>query len=217
MNLNHAIRKVNVRLLLVCLSFMMILSVLPAAAFAGQVTLTWDAPTTNADGTPLSNFNGAYRIYYGTSTGNYTQTTNLTNTNSVVTCPVTNLTDNQAYYFVVTAVNTLGNESQYSNEVSKSAQPAATADTTAPTVSLSAPANGATFATAQTVAINATAADAVGVTRVEFYDGATLLGTDTTSPYSWSWAITSANNGSHSLTAKAYDAAGNVGTSAAVV
>jgi len=92
----------------------------------------------------------------------------------------------------------------------------ATADTTAPTVSLSAPTGGASYTTAQSVAINATAADAVGVTRVEFYDGATLLGTDTTAPYSFSWAITSANNGSHSLTAKAYDAATNVGTSAAV-
>ncbi len=92
----------------------------------------------------------------------------------------------------------------------------ATADTTAPTVSISAPANGSSFTTAQTVTINATAADVVGVTRVEFYDGATLLGTDTTSPYSFAWAITSANNGSHSLTAKAYDAAANVGTSTAV-
>jgi len=92
----------------------------------------------------------------------------------------------------------------------------ATADVTAPTVSLSAPANGASFTTAQTIAINATAADAVGVSRVEFYDGATLLGTDTTSPYSFGWAITSANNGSHSLTARAYDAATNVGTSTAV-
>ena len=36
------------------------------------------------------------------------------------------------------------------------------------------------------VAIKATASDAVGVTKVEFYDGATLLGTDTTSPYSFS-------------------------------
>ena len=92
----------------------------------------------------------------------------------------------------------------------------ATADVTAPTVSISAPANGSTFTTAQTVAINATAADAVGVTKVEFYDGATLLGTDLTSPYSFAWAITSAGNGAHSFTAKAYDAAANVGTSAAV-
>ena len=211
LNRSHDIRKRTVRLLLACLSCMMLLAVIPAVAFAGQVSLTWNAPTTNADGTPISNFVGAYRIHYGSSTGNYTQTINLTDTNSVVTYLVTNLTDNQVYYFVVTAVNTLGNESAYSNEVSKAAQP--TADTTAPTVSLTAPANGATYTTAQSVTISATAADAVGVTRVEFYDGATLLGTDTTAPYSFGWAITSANNGSHSLTARAYDAAANVRTS----
>jgi len=90
------------------------------------------------------------------------------------------------------------------------------ADTTAPTVALTAPANGASYTTAQSVTINATAADAVGVTKVEFYDGATLLGTDTTAPYSYSWAIGSGNNGTHSLTARAYDAAGNVRTSTAV-
>jgi hypothetical protein len=50
---------------------------------------------------------------------------------------------------------------------------------------------------------------------VEFYDGTALLGTDATSSYSYSWAITSANNGAHSLTAKAYDAAGNSKTSSA--
>ena len=133
LNLNHKIRKGTVRLVLSCLSCLMLFAVLPAVAFAGQVSLTWNAPTTNADGTPISNFAGAYRIYYGTSTGNYTQTINLTDTNSVVTYLVTNLTDNQVYYFVVTAVNTLGNESAYSNEVSKVALP--TADTTAPTAS----------------------------------------------------------------------------------
>ena len=171
LNSNHTIRKVNVRLLLVCLSFMMILSVLPAAAFAGQVTLTWDAPTTNADGTPLSNFNGAYRIYYGTSTGNYTQTKNLTNTNSVVTCPVTNLTDNQAYYFVVTAVNTLGNESQYSNEVSKSAQPAATATYS---ITATAGANG-TVSPSGATTVNSGAGQAYSITPAAGYHVASVL------------------------------------------
>lgn len=90
------------------------------------------------------------------------------------------------------------------------------ADTTAPTASLSTTPAGATYTTAQTVALNATASDNIGVTRVDFYDGTTLLGSDTTSPYSYAWAITSANNGAHNLTAKAVDAAGNVGTSGAL-
>ncbi|HMC67541.1 MAG TPA: Ig-like domain-containing protein, partial [Mycobacteriales bacterium] len=85
---------------------------------------------------------------------------------------------------------------------------------TAPTVSITAPLNGATVV--GTVSINATASDNVGVTKVEFYIDGALASTDTTSPYSYSWDSTSVANGSHSLTAKAYDAALNVGTSAAV-
>jgi hypothetical protein len=87
-------------------------------------------------------------------------------------------------------------------------------DTQAPTVSITAPANGATVV--GTVAVDATASDNVGVTKVEFYVDSVLKSTDTTSPYSWSWDTTSVSNGSHSLTAKAYDAALNVGASTAV-
>lgn len=87
-------------------------------------------------------------------------------------------------------------------------------DTTAPTVSISSPAAGATVT--GTVSVNATASDNVGVTKVEFYLDGVLQSTDTVSAYSWSWATTGAANGSHSLTAKAYDAAGNVKTSTAV-
>jgi len=87
-------------------------------------------------------------------------------------------------------------------------------DTQAPAVSITAPLNGATVV--GTVAVNATASDNVGVTKVEFYLDGVLKSTDTTSPYSWSWDTTASSNGSHSLTAKAYDAALNVGTSTAV-
>ncbi len=80
-------------------------------------------------------------------------------------------------------------------------------DTTPPTVSITAPLNGATVS--GTVAINATASDNVGVTKVEFNVDGVLKSTDTTSPYSFSWDSTSVSNGTHSLTAKAYDAATN--------
>jgi hypothetical protein len=87
-------------------------------------------------------------------------------------------------------------------------------DTTPPTVSITAPANGATVS--GTVSVTATASDNVGVTKVEFYLDGALQSTDTTSPYAWSWDSTTASNASHTLTAKAYDAALNVGTSTAV-
>ena len=87
-------------------------------------------------------------------------------------------------------------------------------DVTPPTTSITAPLNGATVS--GTTSVTASASDNVGVTKVEFYLDGVLKSTDTTSPYAWSWNTTTATNGSHSLTSKAYDAALNVGTSTAV-
>ncbi len=87
-------------------------------------------------------------------------------------------------------------------------------DITPPLTSITAPLNGATVS--GTTSVTASASDNVGVTKVEFYLDGALKSTDTTSPYAWSWDTTTAANGSHSLTSKAYDAALNVGTSTAV-
>jgi hypothetical protein len=92
----------------------------------------------------------------------------------------------------------------------------AAGDTTPPTVTITSPAAGATFTTAQTVTVSASASDNVGVSKVSFFDGATLLGTDTSSPFSVAWPISAAKNGSHSLLATAFDAAGNTKQSAPV-
>ncbi len=89
------------------------------------------------------------------------------------------------------------------------------ADTTPPTVSITAPASGATVS--GTVSVTANASDNVGVASVQFQlDGANLGALDTASPYSVSWNTTTATNGSHTLTAIAKDAAGNSTTSTAV-
>lgn len=88
-------------------------------------------------------------------------------------------------------------------------------DTTNPVVSLSAPTQNQTVS--GIIAVNATATDNVGVTKVEFYRGTTLIDTDTTSsPYEVPLDTTTLANGTYSLTAKAFDAAGNSATSAAV-
>ena len=83
-------------------------------------------------------------------------------------------------------------------------------DVTPPTVSFSSPAAGATVS--GTITVSGSATDNVGVSKVEFYDGTTLLATDTSSPYSFSWTTRSAANGAHVLTLKAYDSSGNIGT-----
>jgi Zn-dependent metalloprotease len=67
-----------------------------------------------------------------------------------------------------------------------------------------------------TISFNANASDNVGVTKVEFYVDNTLKGTASTAPYSLSVDAATLSKGEHSLMAKAFDAAGNVGTSATV-
>ena len=89
------------------------------------------------------------------------------------------------------------------------------ADTSMPTVSISAPASGSTVS--GSVTVTATASDNVGVASVQFrLDGANLGGLDTTAPYSVAWNTSAATSGPHTLTAVARDAAGNVTVSQAV-
>lgn len=82
----------------------------------GTATLSWDAPTTNADGTSLDDLAG-YKIYYGTSSGNYTDMIDITDpkkNNQIVESLASG-----TYYFAATAYDTSENESDFSNEVNK--------------------------------------------------------------------------------------------------
>jgi Galactose oxidase-like, Early set domain/Bacterial Ig domain len=86
---------------------------------------------------------------------------------------------------------------------------------TPPTANITAPADGAIFAWKPTITVAATASDPDGnVTKVEFRDGATLLGQDTSAPYSFLWR--NVPQGSHLLTARATDNAGAVTTSSPI-
>ena len=89
------------------------------------------------------------------------------------------------------------------------------ADTTAPAVALTAPAANSTVT--GTANITANASDQTGVSKVEFYIDNVLKGSDTTSPYSYSWDSKQVTNGSHSISVKAYDAAGNTGADSRTV
>ncbi|WP_233261806.1 Ig-like domain-containing protein [Vitiosangium sp. GDMCC 1.1324] len=87
-------------------------------------------------------------------------------------------------------------------------------DNTGPAVAITSPQNGGTVFLSTT--IQATASDTSGVTQVVFYDGSTVIGTDTTAPYSVGWSTLLVSKGKHTLTARATDAVGNVTTSAAI-
>ena len=171
------------------------------AAGATQVNLAWSASTDNVGVT-------GYRVERctGSSCTNFAQIA----TPTVTSYSDTGRSPRTTYRYRVRAVDAAGKLSSYSSI--RNATTTA-ADTAAPTVSIISAAPGP-FAAPTSVAINASASDNVGVTRVEFYDGATLKGTVTSAPYSYNWSIVATDAGSHPWTAKAYDAANNVGTSA---
>lgn len=82
-------------------------------SFAANVTLSWTPPTTNSDGTPLTDLAG-YKVYSGVSSGNYTQNVDVGNVTSYT---ATSLSVGTTYYFAVTAYDTSGNQSIFSNEM----------------------------------------------------------------------------------------------------
>ncbi|MBI4210560.1 MAG: Ig-like domain-containing protein [Candidatus Diapherotrites archaeon] len=85
----------------------------------------------------------------------------------------------------------------------------------APASSITSPAANSNFMPGSNITIQANATDGDGtVSKVEFYNGATLLGEDTTSPYTYTWSSVAA--GTYTLTAKATDNLGATTTSAGV-
>jgi hypothetical protein len=91
-------------------------SITVVAVASGSATLSWTPPTRNTDGSPLTNLAG-YRVRWGTSAGNYTSSTTLNNPG--LTSYVVGSLVPGTYYFVVTALNSAGVESQFSNAASK--------------------------------------------------------------------------------------------------
>ena len=97
-------------------------------------------------------------------------------------------------------------------------------DAAAPTVSITSPASGSSVTQGTKVTVTASATDLgtgsgapSGIASVTFYlDGTTVLATDTSSPYSFSWNTNKIAKGTHKLTAVATDGAGNSTTSAAI-
>ena len=169
-----------------------------------SVTLNCHASHDKHRWHPLTDLAG-YKLYYGTSSGNYGSPIDV---NNVTTYTISNLTVG-SYYFVVTAYDLSGNESDYSNEVVKSEQ--GTADTTKPTVStftIPATATSLTVPISSFIATDNVAVTGFIVTESSTAPSATAAGWSATVPASY----TATSAGAHTLYAYAKDAAGNVST-----
>ena len=82
------------------ISFFLVLFLFPVSAFCGEVTFTWDTNTEPDI--------AGYKVYYGTSSGDYTQSVDVGNTTGYTQ---TGIQDGVTYYFASTAYDTAGNES----------------------------------------------------------------------------------------------------------
>jgi hypothetical protein len=87
------------------------------AVATGSATLTWTPPTTNTDGSALTDLAG-YKVYWGTTQGTYPNSASVPGGVGVTTYMVQNLVSG-TYFFVATAVNLAGAESAFSAPASK--------------------------------------------------------------------------------------------------
>jgi sulfur relay (sulfurtransferase) complex TusBCD TusD component (DsrE family) len=161
-------------------------------------TLAWDPSPDSAI--------AAYLVYEGVGSGAYTNVIDVGNATSAT---VSNLVNGITYFFAVTAYYTNGQESDFSNEVGYTNVVLAP-----PTIALTAPANNAAFPAPATISLAAdVTANGHAITKVQFYNGTTLLGEATTSPYVFTWG--SVPVGTYSLSAQVvYDSGSRVASAA---
>ena len=86
------------------------------ATATGVATVMWTPPTENTDGTPLTNLAG-YKVYWGMEQGDYSNSVTLSNA-GLASYVVDQLTPAR-WYFAMTALNSAGTESDYSQVASK--------------------------------------------------------------------------------------------------
>ncbi|MBC7485254.1 MAG: RICIN domain-containing protein [Cytophagaceae bacterium] len=166
------------------------------ATYVGNATINFTATASDTDGSvsKVEYYNGASLIGSATIFPYAMSWTNV----GVGTYTITaKATDNLGVVTTSAAISVIVNANQL------------------PTVSITSPANNAAFISPASVSITATANDIDGlITKVEFYNGTALLGSDNNLPYNYSW--TGVTAGTYSLTAKAYDDKTGITTSSIV-
>ncbi len=190
---------------------------------AGCSSKSSSSPTNRA---PTANANGPYSGFLGTpisfsSAGSQDNDGSIASyawnfgdgTGANIANPSHSYSAVGTYSVTLRVTDNRGAASALASTTATVVEPTGPPDNLAPTVTLSSESPGP-FTPPTRVTISAAASDNIGVTKVEFYDGAALRGTAVNPPYLYDWAIGSGDVGSHTWTARAYDAANNVGSSA---
>ncbi|MBW3538121.1 fibronectin type III domain-containing protein [Candidatus Parcubacteria bacterium] len=171
------------------------------AQSSSQINLSWTASTDNLGVTGYDVYRGGAKVAT-VATSSYSDT---------------GLAASTTYTYYVIAKDAAGNSSAATNMVSAATEAAATTptDTGAPTVTISSPINGSNIR--RSVGIKATARDNIKVTKMEIWIDGNRKATSTSGSISYGWNSRKAARGAHTITVKAYDAAGNAGQTSVTV
>ena len=182
-------------------SLLILMALIASVQAGGSVTLAWNR-STNA-------IVAGYNVYFGGKSGAYT---NEICAGNATNATISGLVQGATYYFAATTYAATGIESPFSSEVSYTVS----ATNNLPIVALTAPANGAGYPAPATINLAASVTtNGHSITKVQFYNGATLLGEDTSAPYSFTWSNVASGN--YSLTAGVvYDSSGSTVASSPV-
>jgi hypothetical protein len=200
------IEKYNNRSILIHIFILFLIVFSAEFSFAATTTLNWNPPTENEDGSTLNDLDG-YIIYYGTSSDTYTQSIDVSN---VTTYQLSGLEYDTTYYIAITAYDTSGNESTYSEEQISHVGPAP--DSTPPNIT-----NVLISGMTETSATISWTTDEAADTKVEYgttssYGSTTTLNSSSVTSHSQSISGLSASTLYH-YKVLSRDDAGNLATS----
>ena len=190
--------KVIINKLIFIVSILNIFIFVAITSYGASINLAWDA---NTEGDL-----GGYKIYYGTSSGNYGEPFNA---GKITEYELSGLTGGTRYYIAITAYDTSENESNKSEEVSGVAQ--LPPDTQDPTITITAPTSSPVYNTTDPNHFYlGSASDNMAVTEVTWENNRGGSGTASGTTY-WSVTSISLQIGENIITFTAHDAAGNTG------
>ncbi|MES2014354.1 MAG: Ig-like domain-containing protein, partial [Patescibacteria group bacterium] len=176
------------------------LSAIASSTSVTTATVTWTTDESSDS-----------KVSYSTVSGTYTTSTSSASSLTSHSLGLTGLSMSTTYYYVVVSADAAGNISTSSEKVLITTA----SDAVPPTVSLTAPSNGATIH-GSSVSLTATASDDTAVAGVKFYIDGTLIGSeDTVSAYTGTLNSTTKTDGTHSIVAVARDSSNNYATSTA--
>jgi hypothetical protein len=169
--------------------------ILVPRCYAAQIAVAWDENSEPDI--------AGYKIYYGTTSGNYQYSVDVRNNTS---CLISGLTEGTTYYLAATAYDTNNDESSFSEELVHTVESSIT-NNHPPTVSITSPTNGVSFDSGAIISFDGVASD----TEDGDLTGVMVWTSDLQGQITTGQSFTTVlNDGTHTITAEVTDSGGSI-------